>query len=156
MSVLQRHTVLRQNPLFLSINLFDQANYQKDRWQYWLARAELQSPTLTEQANARLSTLAKQRSYHGFLAADRLGIEYGFAEQAVPEESNNNIHPALLRAKELFHIQQDTLARREWLSALKQLEPTEQLQAAKLVTEQGYSYDKAANREETMKVIYVR
>ena len=45
------------------------------RWRYWRGRT-LESLGRTEEARQAYRTIADQRDYHGFLAADRLGAPY--------------------------------------------------------------------------------
>ena len=106
------------------------------RWQYWLTRiAEIQDHSLPPYPDIASSyqILAKERSFYGFLAADRLGVPFELEDQPSKVTINDqNLvanSAAILRAKELFEIGQINLARQEWRFASRQFNP-QQLQAA--------------------------
>ena len=52
-----------------------------EQWQYWTA-VTLQKTNRSEASQQIFSTLADQRSYYGFLAADQLGRNYASFERA--------------------------------------------------------------------------
>ncbi len=95
---------------------------RSERWRYWRARLlEMQSeklPVLSSVAERLYADLARERSYHGFLAADRLGVEYQLNSQPLdfPAEALHELEhrPAVLRARELFKLGMMVEARREW------------------------------------------
>ena len=72
-------------------------------WRYWLARA-LEIRGDTTRARSLYMNLSKERSYYGFLAADRLGIPYRFSNrpikvsaadlEALKKTSRHYPHPA--------------------------------------------------------------
>ena len=111
------------------------------RWQYWRARA---LGVRGEQAAAETiyRRLAEERSYHGFLAADRVGLPYALAQSnapATPEELNRlAAEPALQRSHELFALQRLIDARREWLSGTAGLDQPDLVAAAKLAETWGW------------------
>ncbi|HSG88830.1 MAG TPA: transglycosylase SLT domain-containing protein [Pseudomonadales bacterium] len=82
--------------------------------------APMATPVETS-ARARLTTLAEQRNFYGFLAADRTGKPYAL-ERAAMDLTSTEVdavaqHPAMRRALELNAIGEATDARRElnWL-----------------------------------------
>ena len=107
---------------------------EKDRdeyHRYWYGRALEKSGKFTE-ATVIFSELAKERTYHGFIAADRIGADYNvdnvplrLAPELLGKVENT---PAVQRARELFALRRMVDARREWYKLVKSME-TDELQA---------------------------
>lgn len=99
------------------------ATRSKDRWRYWQARALISQtkPAAHDRAAQIYAELAQNRSFYGFMAADKLGSEYQFNNQphgiSQSELEQPSQHPGMIRARELFYHQQRTEARREWRKA---------------------------------------
>ncbi len=113
----------------------------RQEWRYWRARA-LQKLGREEQADAIYRELAGTRSYHGFLAADRLRQPYQFKQRpisfsAAELESVAKI-PAVQRAAELYQMGRIVPARREWRQLLQHLKGDDLLKAAKLADSWGW------------------
>ncbi len=110
----------------------------EQRWRYWQARALL-SLGQQDEGNAILKDLAGDRSYYGFLAAQRLGGQPSLlhekldADPALIEQLKQ--HPALQRAYELHRLGRSLQARREWNLAMRQRNG-EELRAAARLAEQ--------------------
>jgi len=108
---------------------------QTERWRYWLARA-LEQTERRSQANDIYLELAGERSYYGFLAADRLGRNYHLAprkttvDPAVIAKIRN--HPAVPRIRELLALERWVDARREWRQLTAELDKEEYKAAASL------------------------
>ncbi len=106
-----------------------------ERWRYWLARALEQTGQRSE-ANDIYAKLANERSYHGFLAADRLGREYRFApKKAIVDPAITAriaSHPAVPRIRELLAMERWVDARREWRLLTRELDAEEYKAAASL------------------------
>ncbi len=106
-----------------------------EEWQYWLgiARDETGNP---DAAAAALEKIAANRSYYGFLAADALDRPYAWAHAAIEpdEETLSRLagNAALIRARELFHVGQESRGRSEWNAAVARLDRQEAAQAAVL------------------------
>ena len=92
------------------------------RWRYWRARsAELTGKR--DFANQQFSSLASERDYYGFLAADKISREYQFNDVPIkpsPEalEAVTSL-PGIQRAKEFFLLGFTTEANREWRYTLR-------------------------------------
>jgi soluble lytic murein transglycosylase len=105
------------------------------QWRYWQARALLSLGRVAE-GEAILKTLSGDRSYYGFLAAQRLGDQPSLqhekldADPALIEQLKQ--HPALGRAYELHRLGRSLQARREWNLALRQGSKAELRAAARL------------------------
>lgn len=104
-----------------------------EEWQYWLGIARGETGD-TDAAAAALEKIAANRSYYGFLAADELERPYAWAHAAIePEEETLSRlvrNPALIRARELFHVGQESRGRSEWNAAVANLDGKETEQAA--------------------------
>jgi soluble lytic murein transglycosylase len=105
------------------------------RWQYWLARA-LDASGEAKAAHAIYQRLAEQRSYHGFLAADRIGVGYSLSHSTAPAATEDLARlaatPAMQRSHELLALGRTLEARREWHLATRNLSEAELVTAAKL------------------------
>lgn len=108
-----------------------------EAWRYWLAIAYEKTGRA---ANAMLtfSALANARSYYGFLAADRLGVDYALDSNVVAPDDDALAElaamPGILRARELYMVRLDSRARAEWNAATRDLDDTRQAQAALLAS----------------------
>ncbi|MDE0007980.1 MAG: hypothetical protein OXS50_06855, partial [Gammaproteobacteria bacterium] len=101
---------------------------EDERWLYWHGRLALdlapEAPAAggaAEDARGALQAAAQNRSYYGFLAAQRLGIESRLnAQQPEKADTGKELQdlPAALRLVELYAVGDLVNARREW-NALK-------------------------------------
>lgn len=119
---------------------------QKDgEWRYWRARM-LEKTGETRQAKLLYRELARERSYYGFLAADRSGQPYAMQHvsmQATPEEVSAMLaRPGIMMARELFQLGDTPNARRQWSWITKRLSPREMSVAAVLARQWGW-HDRA-------------
>jgi soluble lytic murein transglycosylase len=114
---------------------------QTEEWQYWLAISGKEEGE-DEDAREILATLAEERSYYGFLAADELGSDYAWAHAALIEdrESLGRLaqYPSIVRARELFYVGLESRGRSEWDDAVSTLQPEEKTQAALLAHDWGW------------------
>ncbi len=114
---------------------------REDVWQYWGARA-MQAAGKNDQANQTLMALAQQRSYYGFMAADALALPYAFSHRDTPADELILEELAgkqeLFRAGELFATGLYTRGRLEWDAVIRQLSPTQQVQASILAHRMGW------------------
>jgi soluble lytic murein transglycosylase len=106
------------------------------RWRYWRGRA-LETLGRAEDAKPIYQTIAGQRDYYGFLAADRLGAPYTIASAplAVPATELDALltqSPGLQRARELYVLGQEPDADAEWRQAIREFDRPALLQAAAL------------------------
>jgi soluble lytic murein transglycosylase len=116
-----------------------------NEWQYWQAVA-LEKSGQQAQAESRLSLLATQRDYHGFLAADILKQPYQMGNKPLePDETALELlgtQPGLVRAHELFRAAMFTDARREWAAATRNFS-NEELKLAALLADRWGWHDRA-------------
>jgi peptidoglycan lytic transglycosylase len=111
-------------------------------WQYWQARS-LEQRGEAEKARVILQSLAQERDYYGFLAADRLAVPYSFNHQSLVLQSASAEPlmqlPAVRRVGELYFHEEDRLAHSEWYKVLQDTEAADQKQAlAQVASQQGW------------------
>ena len=104
----------------------------RERWRYWRARA-LEATGGAEEARAEFESLARERDYYGFLAADRMETAYRFNHRPL-EVASATVErvaalPAMRRALEFLALERRTEARREWHALIRGL-GEEELKAA--------------------------
>jgi len=116
-----------------------------ERWRYWQARA-LEANGSPESAQQLFEELAQERSYYGFLAADRIGAPYNLAHIETPVSTARldtmRGQPGIRRAFELHALQRDIEARREWHYATRAADKQD-LKAAAVLAEQAGWHDRA-------------
>lgn len=130
--------------LAASIAALPQQERDEPKWQYWLGRAMEQLGDKT-QSQKVYQALAKQTNYYGFMAADRIGVEYTFnLEHLVRDdgEISRIVHlPAIQRARELYLVDQSDEARREWITATRNFTDEQLHQATLLAHDWGWHYN---------------
>ena len=115
--------------------------FAKSEWQFWLAVA-MRETGGSETADAILETLAQERGYYSFLAADELGRPYAF--EHAPLTSNSALvtnlaqQPELIRARELFLVGLEGRGRSEWDAVIRSMNREQHLGAAKLAHDWGW------------------
>jgi soluble lytic murein transglycosylase len=112
-----------------------------ERWRYWRARA-LEQTGDRKAANVLYESLAKERSFHGFLAADHIGAPYNLKQQPAPVDdalrSRVANEPGVQRARELVALERWTDARREWRFVTRHMSAEETMAAAKIAQSWGW------------------
>lgn len=113
-------------------------------WWYWRGRA-LAATGDEKSAKYLFQKIARERDYYGFLAADRLGIEYQMNHYPLPENPEAKRAflqtPAIQRAQELHVTGSPYQARREWQNALNRMTQYQMQVAAIVARELGW-YDR--------------
>jgi soluble lytic murein transglycosylase len=127
------------------INRFDPDERAKQRWQYWLGRAQRAlagTPDLDLPQTSPWEPLAGDRHYYGFLAAQSLGKPLALNDQS--GRPNPDVltavqeTPAMQRMTELYTIGDRANARREWAMLLPKLEGEERAGAAYVIADLGW------------------
>ena len=101
------------------------------RWTYWLARAE-EAQGRDSHAKALYRQASYERSFYGFMAADRVGAPIPL--NRTPLKSSITVSqamakwPAVARVKELLALGERDQARGEWNYLMSQVEYNDQLQ----------------------------
>ncbi|WOJ94340.1 transglycosylase SLT domain-containing protein [Congregibacter variabilis] len=112
-------------------------------WRYWYARS-LESRGRDADAQLLFSTVARERSYYGFLSADRVGLPYSYqdapvAGSATPAKDLPSwTQDTLWRVHELVALDESRLAETEWAHALRRLDDEQQLTFARIAKDQGW------------------
>ncbi len=118
------------------IEQLEEHERQKSMWQYWLARALTEVMGSNDRASLGWQSLAQQRHYYGFLAAQRLGIRgvlnHRKAAPTATEVNRLRRVAGVDRSIELFAVDDTINGRREWFAALTGMTQTQQLVAAQL------------------------
>lgn len=108
------------------------------QWRYWRARA-LAATGHDKEADAIYRKLAHETGYFGFLAADRLGVDYTFAHQASQPDptvmADIDQRPGIVRAHELFEVGLLDFAEGEWRAATQNLSTAQRCQAGLLAAD---------------------
>jgi soluble lytic murein transglycosylase len=117
----------------------------RDKWQYWLARAYMETGEIA-MAQALLSDLSMKRSFYGFLAADKVNNLYQLSDTPV-NVSSEEIAELKNRkefrvAFELMELDRKNKAKLQWWHASRPLNKNEILVAAKLA--QQWQWDEIA------------
>lgn len=125
----QAQIALRQSnwpELLHVIGLMNRETRTTPRWTYWTARA-LEELQQAQQAHLLYESIAEQRNYYGFLAADKLDRPYAFRAQQTPtlltREQLYQRYPALELIEQLFAVNWSVSANREWLHLTRTAEP---------------------------------
>jgi soluble lytic murein transglycosylase len=116
-----------------------------EEWRYWQAVA-LEETGASEEAMKRFGELAKERSYHGFLAADALRWPYELGNRPIDDDEAGlaplRRRPGVVRAHELYRAGLMSDARREWAYAIRDMRREELKLAAVLADRWGW-HDRA-------------
>jgi soluble lytic murein transglycosylase len=128
-----------------AINAMTDTQQSDGEWRYFRARA-LNVLERGSEAIPVMTALAREPTFFGFLAADKLNQPYAICPIQLPEDPAREqallSKPGLLRAFELFAVNLPKLARREWSRALQGEDSTTQRLAADLANQRGW-YDRA-------------
>ncbi|MDE2155911.1 MAG: transglycosylase SLT domain-containing protein [Xanthomonadaceae bacterium] len=128
-----------------AIKALPDARRQDDEWRYFRARA-LAALGRHDQAQQQFAMLAREPTFFGFLAADRLDRPYAICPLQLAGDPQHEQalldRPGLLRAFELYAVDLPVLARREWARALQDADPATLRLAADLANRHGW-YDRA-------------
>jgi len=118
-----------------AINDLPAAIAADEEWRYWQARA-LEEMGQDAQAEALYAPLARERSYHGYLAADALGVDYSLNERPLARDAaaaaRVQARPALARAEELRELGREHQAALEWNRLIDGLDPAALAEAARI------------------------
>lgn len=126
--------------LELNLNLLSPEGREEGAWRYWRVIA-LERRGESDVAKEALRQLATERSYYGFLAADKLGQPYRFNHQELeaPDTAPLRRLPAVQRIGELQYHEEDILAHAEWYKVLQDAaDPDRQQELAQLASSEGW------------------
>jgi soluble lytic murein transglycosylase len=119
---------------------------QRDsQWRYWKARI-LEATEEKSEARIIYESVARDRSYYGFLASDRIGEGYSMQHvgvEASPEEVSAMLaRPGIQMAQELYLMGQVVDARRQWNWTTRRMNNRDLAVAAVIARQWGW-YDRA-------------
>lgn len=128
-----------------AIDAMDDTEKKKEKWQYWSARASLETGDI-EQAEKIFSDLSKKRDFYGYLAADKTNSMYQLSDNPVhvsAKEIDRLENSKEYRvAYELMMLERTAEAKLQWWHALRQLDKDKIMTAAKLA--QRWQWDEIA------------
>ena len=130
-----------QAAVVAAIDALPATERSRTRWRYWraVANADRDATASTQ----TLAALASERSYYGFLAADRAAQPYPLTADPVDVDTTLRTqllaNTALQRALELYAVGLPSRGRSEWDRAAKKLDPASLRQAALLAAEAGWA-----------------
>ena len=114
---------------------------KSEEWRYWQAIAHIESGDALA-AITDLEALRLERSFYGFLAADKLNKNYALDHSSLLVDEAKLIklesRTEVVRARELFYVGQEGRGRSEWQSFLRHLPDEEKIQAAILAHRWGW------------------
>lgn len=114
---------------------------KRERWLYWLGVAQ-EFLGQSETAQATLSAAARERSFWGFMAADRLDQPYNLDHRPVPVTPERlqalAQEPAYRRILALDQLGREVDVRREWRALARRLDTEGLMAAARLAHERGW------------------
>jgi soluble lytic murein transglycosylase len=123
--------------------------YLSDRWQYWKARALEErhkssvAKITTQDYTDIYKKLANSRSFYGFLAADKLKLQYQLEDKPAPiniaQLEKVGLSPSFQRAKEFFLLNEMHLARTEWSYGIRNFSAEDYIAAAQLAHLWGWN-----------------
>jgi len=118
---------------------------EDSRWRYFEARLAEETGDQAE-AQRLFREAAKSATFHGFLAADRLGLPYALCAW-IPNESKQAraavaTDPAIVRAMELWKLERVGPATSEWNNALARFDDTKRRIAVEVARDSGW-FDRA-------------
>lgn len=127
------------------INALSDDERRDSQWIYWLARA-YETQGSQDEARNLYQQLAGEVNYHGFLAADRLGLEYALDDVTplylTKDKAVMLKRTEMLRAHEYFILGLHAEARRVWQRFTPSLNHQQLLLSAVLASEWGW-HDRA-------------
>ncbi len=131
----------RWKRLLTDISAMPEAERDSEEWRYWRAIAQIRTGQALA-AIADLESLRLERSFYGFLAADKLGKEYAFDHSHLLADETKlqalELRPEVARARELFYVGQDGRGRSEWDAVIRYLPDEDRIQAAILAHRWGW------------------
>ena len=109
-------------------------------WTFWAGYAAREQGD-AERANRLWASIAGEREYYGFLAAELTGKPYQLNHQPVtaPAEGDALLtQPALARIEELMHFDREREAQSEWGFLLRSVEADKQVALGRLAVERDW------------------
>ncbi len=122
---------------------YPDAEQSQYKWRFWSSILKLKLGR--EEARSELETLATQRTYYGFLAADELGLPIqlnGFSWPNPQEQREKYLgDPRIARIFELYALGDQASAKKEWRWLLPQIDQDAKSWIAHEIANIGWTYD---------------
>lgn len=138
-----RSALMNQNwaEVAAGIRHLTESEKAEPQWQYWNARA-LAAMGKKKTADGLYRSVARDRSLYGFLAADRLGLEYSFSDKplSISEKVVEKLgeREDFQAVHEFLYFKRENEASRQWSFVIKKLDRQGKLAAAKLAEKWGW------------------
>jgi len=127
----------RWTSAYKAIKAMPDFQLQKDRWQYWLARASAKT-NREKKAKKLFMKLAKKSNYYGFLAADHMRMPYQLCSQDIAGAPITTMPENIENAFELFALNMIALARKEWIIGYRKLNTAQRRELADIAYQKGW------------------
>ena len=129
----------------VALRRMPQKQREDSRWRYFEARLAEETGDKAE-AQRLFALAANSSTFHGFLAADRVGQPYALCAW-IPNDSDAAKaavarDPSMLRAMELWQLDRPNWATAEWNDALKRFDDTQRRIAVEVAQDNGW-FDRA-------------
>jgi len=110
-------------------------------WLYWQARV-LENDGKSEDAKSVYQKVAKNRNFHGFMAAQKLGVDFSLNAQSITEEKDSlrSLDSELSVIEELLFHQLNIQAKRQWQRLLNNQSKVQQQQLGLYAFNQNWPY----------------
>ena len=111
------------------ISKLPKAKRNSSDWLYWQARV-LENAGKSEKANAIFQKVARNRNFHGFMAAQKLGVDFSLNSQEIVEKKGSltGLEGQLSVIEELLYHELNVPAKRQWQRLLSNQNKTKQQQ----------------------------
>lgn len=128
-----------------ALALLDEKGRQNERWRYWAARAQEaleQSLAGFPSAEEIYQEIAKNRSFYGFMSADKLKQTYSLVDESSSTDpqllQEVAEQPGMQRSYELWLMGNIQEARAEWLHASRNMDEKQLIAAGQLAQDWGW------------------
>jgi soluble lytic murein transglycosylase len=113
----------------------------KSDWLYWQARV-LENAGKSDAAKEVYQRVAKERNFHGFMAAQKLGVEFSLNDESIVEstESLKDLEGELTVIQELHYHHLNYKAKQQWLRLLNTQDVNQQKQLGLYAFNHGWPY----------------
>ena len=111
------------------------------KWLYWQARV-LEKKQQQSQADKLYQKIATERNYYGFLAAQKLGVDYQFNANIVSgqQQDLDHLQTQLVHIDELYFHQHMYLLKREWRALISDQSNNLQRQLGLFAFQKGWAH----------------
>ncbi|SHO23857.1 Hypothetical soluble lytic murein transglycosylase [Moritella viscosa] len=118
-----------------------EAKQLDSKWLYWQARV-LEKKRQQSQADELYQKIATERNYYGFLAAQKLGVDYQFNANMVSRQvqSLDHLQTQLAHIDELYFHQHRHLLKREWRALIREQGSNLQRQLGLFAFQKGWAH----------------